>query len=469
MRAKELTTLTTKPVKNSQKSNHSLPYSFVGIQTLILGTRFNPVYWNTACLIVNSGATDSEMDGTTNYGKIAKAIGDITSRGIIIKPVDINISEYGFKPKADSGEIFFGLKGLLNVGDDVIDMICKNRPYVNFADFLQRVPANKQAVISLIKSGAFDNFDERKKIMAQYIWKTCDKKVRLNLQNMSTLLKRNLIPDTLKKERSVFEFNRYLKDVCGKINTLEFCLDERAMRFLENNFYDAPINMHDNCYWLNKKAWDKVYQKVMDKVRDYIKDNQQEMLYQLNKMIFSDDWQKYAKGTYSAWEMEVMCYYYHDHELKNVNKVRYGLSDFNKLPEEPIVDNVIHRKGAIIPIYKLTHICGTVIAKNKTKGDISLLTTDGVVHVWFRKEYFALFDKQISARGEDGSKHVIEKSFFNRGTMLMITGMRRGDDFIPKKYASTPGHQLYKITAVYPDGTLELQYERAKGEQEDDE
>ena len=76
--------------------NHSLPYSFVGIQTLVLGTRFNPVYWNTACLIVNSGATDSEMDGTTNYGKIAKAIGDITSRGIIIKPVDINISEYGF-------------------------------------------------------------------------------------------------------------------------------------------------------------------------------------------------------------------------------------------------------------------------------------------------------------------------------------------------------------------------------------
>lgn len=122
---------------------HSLAYSFVGIQTLILGTRFNQVYWNTACLIVNSGATDPDMDGTTNYGKIAKAIGDITSRGITIKPVDINISEYGFKPKADSGEIFFGLKGLLNVGDDVIDAICSNRPYVNFADFLRKVPANK--------------------------------------------------------------------------------------------------------------------------------------------------------------------------------------------------------------------------------------------------------------------------------------------------------------------------------------
>ena len=60
---------------------------------------------------------------------------------------------------------------------------------------------NKQAVISLIKSGAFDSFDERKRIMAQYIWKTCDKKARLNLQNMATLMKRGMIPDELAFEK----------------------------------------------------------------------------------------------------------------------------------------------------------------------------------------------------------------------------------------------------------------------------
>ena len=446
--------------------NHSLPYSFVGIQTLILGTRYNSVYWNTACLIVNSGAVDPNAENSTDYGKIAKAIGDIIDRGIVVKPININVSEYGFKPNAESGEIYFGLKGLLNVGDEVINTICENRPYTNFADFLRKVPANKQAVISLIKSGAFDNFDERKKIMAQYIWKTCDKKSRLNLQNMSTLLKMGLIPDTLKKERSIFEFNRYLKDVCGKNSSIEFCLDERAINFL-NHLQNVPIVTHENHYWMDKKTWDKIYQKHMDVVRDYIKDNQQEMLYQLNKMIFSNDWQKYAKGSYSTWEMEVMCYYYHEHELKNVNKNRYGLSDFYKLPAEPIADYTINRGGTSIPIYKLTHICGTVIAKNKTKGDISLLTTDGVVHVWFRKEYFALFDKQISARREDGTKCVLEKSWFNRGSMLIITGMRRGDDFIPKKYQATQGHQLYRITEVKDDGTLALQYERAKGESEE--
>ena len=65
--------------------NHSLPYSFVGIQTIILATKFNPVYWNSACLIVNSGATDPEAGGSTNYEKIAKAVNDIMGRGNVIK------------------------------------------------------------------------------------------------------------------------------------------------------------------------------------------------------------------------------------------------------------------------------------------------------------------------------------------------------------------------------------------------
>lgn len=450
-------------ITNAFSLNHSLPYSFVGIQTLILGTRFNPVYWNTACLIVNSGAINN---GSADYSKMAKAIGDITNKGIQVKPADINISSYTFKPNAKSGEIFYGLKGLLNVGDDVIEEIIQNRPYTNFFDFLNRVPANKQAVVSLIKSGAFDTFDERKKIMTQYIWHTCDKKSRLNLQNMSSLLKRNLIPESLKTERSIYEFNRYLKEVCSKGE--EYCLTPRALTFLNNNFRDLPLAQKNGEYWLNKKVWDKTYQKSMDAVRDYIKSNQSEMLYQLNKMIFYDDWQKYAKGNYSAWEMEVMCYYYHDHELKNVNMAKYGLSDFSKLPSEPIVEKKFTRKGVEIPIYKLTHICGTVIAKNKTKGDISLLTSTGVVHIWFRKEYFALYDKQISVRNPDGTKTVIERSWFNRGSMLMFTGMRRGDDFVPKKYAATPTKQMYKITAVHPDGTLELQDERAKGEVDDE-
>ena len=51
----------------------------------------------------------------------------------------------------------------------------------------------------------------------------------------------------------------------------------------------------------------------------------------------------------------------------------------------------------------------------------------------------------------------MEKSWFNRGTLLMIKGIRRGDDFVVKKYSKTPGHQLYKITNLNEEtGEIEI-------------
>ena len=229
------------------------------------------------------------------------------------------------------------------------------------------------------------------------------------------------------------------------------------------------VRVYGNTYALSQKQWNTIYQKEMDKVREWMTANQQEALYQLNKTIFKEDWDKYALGNYSAWEMEALCFYYHEHELKDVNKKLYGIKNFFDLSEEPEIEKYYRRGGADIPLYRLHRICGTCIAKNKTKGSVSLLTPDGVVNVKFRNEYFNLFDKQISARGNDGVKHVIERSWFNRGSMIMVTGIRRGDDFIAKKYASTPGHQLYKIEQVLQDGALKLKTERATGEAEDDE
>ena len=64
------------------------------------------------------------------------------------------------------------------------------------------------------------------------------------------------------------------------------------------------------------------------------------------------------------------------------------------------------------------------------------------------EEYFSMFDKQISEKNPDGTKTIKEKSWFNRGNMIIVQGMRSGDTFIPKKYASSGGHQLYKITDI---------------------
>ena len=489
--------------------NHSLPYSFVGIQMIYLAINFNPIYWDTACLIVNSGSLEqlpeeeeivniyepedfSEYEyedlpdrsgkkkrrrAATDYGKIARAIGDIQSAGIKVSLADINRSAFGFAPDVENNQILFGLKGILNVGDDIVQDIINNRPYVSIKDFLAKVKIGRRAMVSLIKSGAFDSMEDRKFAMAWYIWQTCDKKNRITLQNMASLIKYDILPkdDSIVLASRVYEFTRYLKKVCKKMTLrivnkqVEFyILDDRAVNFI-NELHDIDaisFNAVEYCeqFIINTLLWDKFYQSEMNIVRDYITKNQNEVLNSLNKIIFAEDWNNYAKGTISAWEMEVLCFYYHEHELAHLPIAKYGISDFSKMPTTPIVDKTFKRNGREIPLFKLTRICGTCIAKNKTKSTVTLLTTSGVVELKFRKEFFALFDKQISERGADGCKHVKEKGWFNRGNMIVVTGVRVDDVFLVKKYSSTPGHTLYKIDSINDKGEINLISERYSSE-----
>jgi DNA polymerase-3 subunit alpha len=156
--------------------------------------------------------------------------------------------------------------------------------------------------------------------------------------------------------------------------------------------------------------------------------------------------------------MDSLSFYYHDHELAAVQK-KYD--DFFALDEEPEVDYCFtNNKGQEIKVFKLHQIIGTVIDKNKLKNSISLLTPTGVVQVKIYKNQYAIYDKQLSQKDNDGKKHVIEKSWFTKGTMLMVQGIRRGTDFIPKKMKKSTFPILSKITNIKEDGTLEFQFER---------
>lgn len=346
---------------------------------------------------------------------------------------------------------------------------------MSIKDFYHKVKPSKQAMIALIKSGAFDEMEDRKFAMAWYLWETCDKKSRLTLQNMPGLIKYKLLPEETKEQilaRRIYEFNRYLKAITkedGNVPKDMYILDARAINFL-NEIGHEDLMITDNLVWyVRVKEWDKIYQKHMDVFRDWLNANKDDILLKLNTIIFKEDWDKYAQGNFAAWEMEAMCFYYHEHELAHVNPFKYGIADFNKLPEEPEVERTFFKGDKEIKIFKLSKICGTCIAKNNTKGTVTLLTTTGVVNVKFRKEYFSLFNKRISAKQDDGTKKVIEHSWFNRGNMIVVTGIRSGNDFISKKYASTNSHQLYRIEKVNEDGTLILQDHRFQGGIEEDE
>ncbi len=444
--------------------SHTLAYSLIALQEMNLAYKYPIIFWNTACLIVDSGS-----EGTsTDYTKIAQSVNRIRRAGINISLIDINKSELNFTPNEESNSIMFGMKAIVNLNDELINRIKELRPYQSMIDFYYRVNPNKQAMIALIKSGAFDQFKPRKRTMVEYLWLTCDKKKRLTLQNLPGLIKYGLLPEDSEEHimaRRIFEFNRYLKAQCrGNADT--FALDSRAINFL--NEINSEELITDG--FMNKKNWDKkIYQPWMDIFRAWINTNKEEILDQLNTKIFYDDWQKYAKGNVSAWEMESCCFYFHKHELSNVNYQKYGFSNFFSLNKEPEIERVFYRGENKITLFKINKICGTCIAKDKDKSIVYLLTREGVVPVRFRQEYFSIFDKQISERQQDGSKKIIEKSWFNRGNMIIIQGIRRENNFIAKKYNSTPGHTLYHIDEVMENGELILRANRRKGTEEDDE
>lgn len=148
---------------------------------IYLAMTYDPIYWDTACLIVNSGSLEQQTGASSDYKKIAKAIGDIRNTGVEVSLVNINKSDFGFAPDVKNQRILFGLKGILNVGEDVIDAIIEQRPYASPRDFLNKVKPKRSSMIALIKSGAFDEMMDRKLCLGWYLWETCDKKKNLTL------------------------------------------------------------------------------------------------------------------------------------------------------------------------------------------------------------------------------------------------------------------------------------------------
>lgn len=432
---------------------HALSYSFIGLQTVYLATYFPSVYWNTACLRVDSGLDE---DASSNYNKIAKAVGNMIDRGIKLSLIDINKSQYMFEPDENNNAIIYGMKAINGMNGDIIQEIISNRPYDSWIDFIKKVNPNKTVMVSLIKSGAFDQFGERSNIMREYLWSVSDVKKRITLQNFNGLIEKELIPQELNFQKRVFIFNKALKKNC-LVDGYYILKSDNYYKFYSDFFDIDQLEPFGNKLGIEEKKWKKQYDNAMSPAKKYFKENQQNILENLNNKIFQEIWNKYAEGDYSKWEMDSLGMYYHKHELSNVDFERYGIVEFNSLPEEPIVEKTFNRNGIEIPLFKTNRIAGTVIAKDDMHSSISILTLNsGVVTVKINREYFAKYNRRISEQQSDGVKKVMETGWFQKGTLVVVNGIRRGDLFLTKKYKHTHSHQLYKITSINPDGTIDM-------------
>lgn len=460
---------------------HALAYSFVGIQTLYLATNFPEVFWNCACLIVNAGGaelmdaddveddeeeTEKKKNKSVNYGKISTAIGETQKKGISVLPPDINRSSLIFAPDLEQNSIVYGLKGITRIGTQLVYDIISNRPYTSIEDFLRKIKVNKTQMIALIKSGAFDSLcGNREEAMNDYLELIADKKKRITLQNMQKLIELDLIPEEYSFEVKVFNFNKYIKKFK---EGSDYRLDSIAMRFFTENYDDnvlknIVVNGDEQTALISQSTWDNTYKKAMDPVRDWMKKNQQEILDKLNTKLVELVAEKYTEGNISKWEMDSLGFYYHEHELKNLKNEVYGVVNFFDLPEEPEIERSFEKDDKKINMYKISRIAGTVIDKDKNKSSVILLTPDGVVTVKVWKNQYAIWDRQIARKNPDGTKTVVEKSFFQKGNKLIITGIRRDDNFIPKKYKNTEWPLFEKIVEMSDDGfIIENQTERTE-------
>ena len=476
---------------------HTLSYSIIGLQEMNLAYKYPIIFWNTANLIVDSAGVQTAEDEdeeieieeepeeeivsiyepeeweeyeyedlpdksakkkkktkTVDYGRIATAIGKFKTYGITVSPPDINSSTFTFTPDVETNTIRYGLRGITRIPVDLVNSIIAERPYASMIDFLNRVKVNKVQMVNLIKCGAFDELEkkDRTEIMHDYLDLISEKKERLTLQNMPSLIERRLIPEGMEFYAQLFSFNKFLK----KNKEGEYyLLNTAALNFIDKHF---DLDQTYNGDRILQKVWDKIYSANMEPMRTYLKSHTKEMLDKLNYSYYKELEDKYAEGNISKWEMSSLSFYSHPHELDYCNT---QFADFYSKPEEPRIARTFPAKdGGLIKIYELSIFGGVVIDKNKTKNTVTLLTQTGVVNVKVYKNQFAAYDKQISVVGEDGKKKVIEKSWFSRGTLLVVQGFRRGQDLVLKAYKDSIYPVISKIEKINQDGSLELQYER---------
>ncbi|HID0768052.1 TPA: PHP domain-containing protein [Clostridium botulinum] len=492
---------------------HTIGYTYVLIQQLNLVHYYPPIYWNTAVLLVESGALGQEgmekfetnrKEKTTNYGTVAKAIGNMQDKGVNITLPNINKAKTGFEPYEETDEIMFGLKGVMNINAETSKIIMENRPFKNLKDFYERMVLVKKEVtlstgkkqqkslvsdsqvIMLIKSGAFDKIENkpREEILENYLKYTNPNKKKISGKTINHVIEMGIIPSNLKEEVKMFKFKEYIKTLTNKkdekVKSIKWfrlkgkndSITDYTVNFFLNNLAIDIDMQEDKDYYYDEKgdlwvalgttrkgSFENVYKKQIIKLTEWL--NSKECLDTYNNNLFWEIKDKEMKGNISTWEMESMNYYYHEHELACVNKKKYKIENYYDLPEEPIITGFTMYKKMRYPKFELTRIVGTVLDRNKNKHIVSLLTPNGVVNVKFYSGQFTFYDKNISKVDENGKKTVLENGWFKRGEKLLVTGFRKEQVFKPKRYKNSIfPHTVQKILEVKENGDIILQSER---------
>lgn len=462
--------------------SHSHEYSTECLQELNLYWKYPKVYWNTAVVITQS-QTEDERGGSAaiNYGKISQSIYKAKESNINITPPYINNSNISFEPNEENDTIIFGLGAISGINPQIAQQIISNRPYKSFDDFYQKniftgSLVTQSKIIQLIKGGCFDEFSsDRIKIMKRYFILSNPKPSQLTMANINNI---KSVMKLSKTQFGAYNFYKYVTDkqfLYGNHPKFKskklYWLDTKAIKYF--NEHCITLGQSGVDFWEENdktivvdKWLEKIFKPNFEAIKEYI--NTPDFITQYYKANLRKKFNELLPNQDpNHWSMESVSYYSNNHELANVNYNYYNISSFSELPEEPqFVERTA--RGRTWKQFDLACICGTVIGRTDNHHLISLLTPENnVVSVKFDGGHYAFLKKQESEI-IDGKKNVLEKSWLDRGTLLMICGYRRGDsEFVVKKYKNTVfTEKVRKILKVNDDGTLVIQSQKIGAETE---
>lgn len=450
---------------------HTTAYAIIALQEMNLAYHYPIIYWNCACLSVDSSAIASsdfynlidddiiDVDSDDNkkvqnkmdYAKLASAL-DKFSNVCKIELPNINESRLSFTPDVERNVILYGLKGISKITDPTINEIINNRPFTSLKDFRDKTSTKvvtKDKIVNLIKCGAFDAIEHktRAEIAKEFIWSVCDAKKKLTLQNANMLIDQDLFPAELEYQCNVYKLTKQLRTqrdpdklwYCGD----RLCIPEGKFDLWKKIITDSKIIPQDLIIAgeprrvIDSKAWDTFYEMNMIYLRNYIKANHDIMLQQLNTNLFNAEYNKYFSGDENQWELDSLNFYFHEHPLsKVIPQMNLDIVKVNQI-EEGAQDGMFYIKGKEIPKMKLFTIAGTVIDKDKVKGLVTLQCPSGVVNLKLYKDLYATF---VAVNEE-----INQDSFFEKGTHLLVTGIQRGATFVPKVYKNLGRKSILKI------------------------
>lgn len=141
--------------------SHAAAYATIAYQTAYLKVHYTLEFM--ASLLTSEKA---------NIERIGFLMEECKRMGIEVLPPNLNESFRYFSVIPKENKIRFGLAAIKNVGENVVEEIVKERKekghFQSIEDFVSRVPIkvlNKKSLESLIKTGTFDKFGERKKLL----------------------------------------------------------------------------------------------------------------------------------------------------------------------------------------------------------------------------------------------------------------------------------------------------------------